>query len=138
MPADLEWKKVELGDWDELLQIADIRNAGREWYTNDTRYIPPHLQLQWFLNADRTLWAVKRGNIVVGFALLTDRDGKVWIGLGVRPGYQGQGIGTCIYARFFNVWAEVREDNLSSLRAAEKAGYMRVGETLDGKVWLHS
>lgn len=120
----------------DLLRVAEIRNAGREWFTGDTEEIPPAAQIVWFCEEPRDLWVARIDGEVVGFALLSDRDGKTWIGLGVDPAHQGKGIGTCLYARFFDVWAEIREDNWASRKAAAKAGYRVVSEG-DGKVVMH-
>jgi len=94
-------------------------------------------QVIWFTEKPRDIWVWEQDYDVVGYAYLSDRDGKTWISLAVHPDHQGQGIGTCIYARFFDVWAEIRTDNIASLRAAEKAGYTVVHSD-DEKVVMHS
>jgi GNAT superfamily N-acetyltransferase len=87
--------------------------------TRDTREITPGMQAAWW-RPEHELWLFDG----VGYALLSEREVKTWISLGLLPEARGRGLGTRIYRHFTGVWAEIRSDNIASRRAAEKAGYV--------------
>ena len=113
---------------DQVEQVRGIRNSCREWMTRDTRHIGSAQQWSWWNAAPRELYLCDD----VAYALITERDGRKWISLGVLPDERGRGIGTAIYQLFRDVFAEIRSDNHASRRAAEKAGYTLVSD--DGEV----
>lgn len=87
--------------------------------TRDTEHISCEQQQEWWAAEPRDLWLFDN----VAYALLTKREGKTWISLGIFPYCRGSGLGTRIYAHFPGVWAEIQAHNLASIHAAEKAGY---------------
>lgn len=117
----------------DMYDVADIRNTGRDFMTHHTDYITSQEQYDWWMSKDDNLykiWLVMDENdIILGFCMLrTMPEGKVWGTLAVYPEWQGIGIGTAIY-RFMTeqtaeVWIEVRNDNIASLRAAVKVGFI--------------
>ncbi len=111
----------------DLERVRLIRNACREWMTGDRHEIGPAEQLFWWRDEPRRLWLFDD----VGYAYLSEREGRTWISLGVLPEYRGLGLGSHIYSLFPDVWAEIRADNKASRRAAEKAGYELVSEDGD-------
>ncbi len=65
---------------------------------------------------------------VVGYGMLTRRDGLLYVSLAVDPEYRGRGYGSDIYSATFNgvnesVYAAIYENNIASIKAAEKAGF---------------
>lgn len=133
MHGEVTFRKLERdhSDYPALLRVAEIRNAGREWFTRSTEFIEPQQQIVWFMSTPRDLWVAEVNGEVVGFALLDHRsNGTTWISLGVDPDIQAKGVGTAIY-REFPSFAEIRSDNIASRRAAEKAGYVLVREDGD-------
>lgn len=136
----------------DMYEVMRLRNAGRQYMTHDTHYITPEEQYDWWTTRDNNayqVWIVttpeidtifdpildqitliRTGHeIIVGFCMLRYLpDGKVWGTLAVDPDWQGVGYGTAIY-RFMidqadQVWIEIRNDNIASLRAAHKAGFV--------------
>lgn len=104
----------------DLERVREIRNDCRQWMTRDRRYIDAEQQRKWWEAVPRDLWLFDGA----AYALITERDRRRWISLGVAREHRGKGLGTAIYAHFPGVWAEIRRDNAASLRAAEKAGYV--------------
>ena len=100
--------------------------------TRDTGHIGAAQQWAWWNCAPRELYLFDD----VAYALVTERDGREWISLGVLPDQRGRGIGTAIYQLFRDVSAEIRADNIASRRAAEKAGYAVISQA-DGLVVMH-
>lgn len=110
----------------EVERVREIRNACREWMTYDTHEIGTDEQESWWNAGERDLYLFDN----VAYALITERDGKKWISLGVLPEHRGKGLGTRIYEFLSqNVFAEIRTDNVASRRSAEKAGYRVVSES---------
>ena len=116
----------------QLERVRFIRNVCREWMTHYTCYIGPGEQYAWWQREDPELWLFD----YLGYALISRRNLRRWISLGVLPEARGKGLGTRIYSSFDDVWAEIRSDNIASRRAAEKAGYAFV-EEMDGVVVMH-
>ena len=118
-----------------------IRNAGREWYTRDTRHISADAQRAWASvvrrsgDTQRAYVYDVPGSGIVGFGLLrlTPRDGCWYATLGVAPEDQGKGYGQAIYRHLAgrvdaDVYAEILRANLPSLLAAQRAGYELDGQ----------
>ena len=104
--------------------VRNIRNTCWEWMTGHTRWISPAEQIAWWESEDKDLWIFNE----VAYGLLTEREGKTWISLGILPEHRGKGLGTEIYRRFPGVYAEIRADNVASRRAAEQAGYELIAD----------
>lgn len=112
-------------------QVRQIRNAGREWMTRDTREIGPDEQAAWFRNGGATsarIWLMYEAETAIGYGLLRREGDRVWCSLAVLPQHRGHGYGTAIYRYLAlstaeSVWAEILADNTPSLRAALRAGF---------------
>ena len=117
---------------EDMYDIMEIRNSGRQFMTHHTEEITPEQQYDWWMAKDTNhyrIWlVVNELNYIVGFVMLRVMDnGHVWGTLAVYPEYQGRGYGTVMYGfmqlQDDEIWIEIRNDNLASLRAAEKAGF---------------
>ena len=109
---------------EQLERVRFIRNSCREWMTYHTKHIGAAEQYAWWRREDPELWLFDD----VGYALISRRNLRRCISLGVLPEARGKGLGTRIYSSFDDVWAEIRSDNVASRRAAEKAGYKLMSE----------
>ena len=118
--------------YEQLELVRRIRNICRKWMTHHTKYIGYAEQYAWWQREDPELWLFDD----VAYALISRRNLRRWISLGVLPEARGKGLGTRIYSSFDDVWAEIRSDNIASRRAADKAGYTLI-EEMDGVVVMH-
>lgn len=113
----------------DLARMAEIRNAGREWFTRDTGKVSPDSQGQWWQRfRGRAFVYEDAEGVIVGYGLISP-DG--WVSLAVHPDHRRRGYGTAIYADLAargGLRAEVRPDNMASLMAAIKAGFRNAGE----------
>ena len=115
---------VRVETYGQLERVRFIRNVCRDWMTHYTCYIGPGEQYAWWQREDPELWLFDD----VAYALISRRNLRRWISLGVLPEARGKGLGTRIYSSFDDIWAEIRSDNVASRRAAEKAGYKLMSE----------
>lgn len=133
----------------ELDAMRVIRNFGRDQMTEDTNEISAAQQEVWCSSVrnlppqdfrlvlgyeELPLSATSLTSQVVAYGMLTRRPHGLAVSLAVAPGYQGQGYGTSIYWRLANethepVFATILKTNLASIRAAEKAKYVRSSES---------
>lgn len=109
--------------------VRQLRNAGREWMTNDTHEITPEEQQNWWSHINPTqvhLWLYDNEN-TVGFGMLRWEDNRWWLTLAVHPLWRGKGFGTSIYQHLRQqtpeVWCRILENNIASLKAAQHAGF---------------
>lgn len=116
----------------EVEEMRIIRNAGREWMTHDTSEISPQQQARWWAERDPErvqAWLALHGHEVLGYGLLTVRQGACWASLAVALDERGKGIGTAIYRHLIEqcpadrLYIETRYDNEPSIRAAQRAGF---------------
>lgn len=108
-------------------QVRVLRNQNRKSFTRHTDVITIPEQQKWFnLNRPR-LWLYGK----IAFVMIRREKQRNWITLAVDPNHHGEGIGTMLYHTFKPAWAEIRSDNAGSIRAAEKAGYIKVYEDED-------
>ena len=118
--------------------MRQIRNSGREWMF-DKSLITPEQQRKWWENRDPDklkAWIIylPESDNPIGFGMLTNRDGFWFVTLVVLSQHRNQGFGTLIYQMLVQlappgwIWAAIREDNLASIRAAEKAGWLDLSE----------
>lgn len=149
----------------DMYDVMDIRNSGREYMTNDTSLITPEQQYDWWMTKDANryrIWLVTSPNldliydnivnalkftktgeeIIIGFCMIRYMDnGLFWGTLAVYPDWQGVGYGTMIYEFLIQqaeqIWLEIRADNIASLRAAQKAGFKIYAYTKKAVI-LHS
>jgi RimJ/RimL family protein N-acetyltransferase len=141
----LEWHAVATDEHLEAVRVC--RNEGRTGFF-DQRLIEPGAQQSWWERAqaagDRLFVIREPGSDQwAGFCLLAHRADLFpvwpWITLGVFGQYRGRGVGTRIYEEAPEVagdavWAAMWRTNIASIRAAQKAGYHRMGETAEGRV----
>jgi RimJ/RimL family protein N-acetyltransferase len=85
-------------------------------------------------------WAVFSGAELVGHLQVEFLEGRrCSIAIAVKPSCRRQGLSVAILAEFLEavvpdqqvIEAEVEEDNIASIRAAEKAGFVRVSAKPD-------
>ena len=116
--------RVRRATIDDLEFIRETRNAGRYNMTRDTSLIRPHDSEVWWASKPN-VWIAEDDGTRVGYAVLRQVDGDMFISLAVAPEQQGKGYGTLIYRHFHPlVKAEIWTWNHASRRAAEKAGSM--------------
>jgi len=92
--------------------------------THHRQAISKEQQANWWAEQPRRAWLLGK----IGFVLITRRQGRNWISLGISPKARRQGWGTLLYRTFRPCYAEIKADNLASIRSAEKAGYRIVSE----------
>jgi hypothetical protein len=123
-----EWRMVQSADEVERLRV--LRNVSRTWMTGNTTWISAEQQRRWWESRDpgklrAYLFAAESGAGV----LSCREDGRWWVTVMVDPVMRRLGMGTYIYRMLAHaaptdgVWAGIRDDNIPSIRAAEKAGY---------------
>lgn len=131
------WRAVETDA--DVEALRQLRNAGHEWL-RDTHEIGEYEQRAWWLTRDtarlRAYLITDDAGETVGAGVLSLRADRWWITVLVTPDRRGQGIGTFVYRLLIcaspgDVWAEIREDNDLSRRAATAAGY-QLAEQHDG------
>jgi len=125
------WRQAKTVEDAEVVRL--LRNAGREWF-HSSDLITPEQQHAWWMTMSALpawdFWCILVGLPIVGYGMLTRRDGRLWVSLCVDPKVRGHGYGTEIYrlirrsASVAPVYAAIRSDNLPSLRAARTAGYV--------------
>lgn len=132
----------------DLEHLRIIRNECREFMTHNTNEISQEQQVGWWANVsdhpDWKVWLVYVPGWIepVGFAMLRRAVTRWYATLGLRAWMRGQGYGTLIYRGLRDlaptdaVWAAIRDDNTASIRAAEKAGYVRGDWTIEGQIAL--
>jgi RimJ/RimL family protein N-acetyltransferase len=111
----------------DIERLRVLRNECRKFMTGDTKVVSKKKQAAWWAEAPRRalLW----GNDA--FVYIKREDGVNWITLGISKEARGTGIGTMIYHTYKGCFARIRKDNLASIRAAQKAGYVKVTEDDD-------
>lgn len=130
---------------DEVMALRLLRNECREQMTTDTSEITEAGQLLWWQGVaghpDWHVWLVlvPHWEQPVGFLMLR-RMGREWfLTMGLRCWIRGQGYGTHMYRAALalcptDVHAVIRDDNQPSIRAAVKAGYVRIDWPVNGQV----
>jgi RimJ/RimL family protein N-acetyltransferase len=125
---------------DDMYDVLDIRNACREFFTHHTDYITTQEQEQWWLlkelNGYKVWLVVYRDSdpadcdgYLAGFCMLRQLydSGRIYATLALYPQFRGHGHGTEIYKFLIShhdeTWIDVRNDNISSIHAAENAGF---------------
>lgn len=140
---------------EDVMQLRALRNECREWMTGHTAMISEAEQLSWWQNvAGNPEWLIKLvyapdflpaiGYMVLRRGINEDTGAPCWyVSLGITAMFRGRGHGTRIYrmARMVDhpggplvVYALIRPDNIASIKAAEKAGYVRICTTSGGLV----
>jgi GNAT superfamily N-acetyltransferase len=118
---------------DDVETMRLLRNQGRQYMTRDRRAISPEDQAAWWGARSRFLYAYlyrpAKAHEDVAFGMLRKQSGRWWVTLAVAEGWRGHGIGTAVYRHLATVvwpcYAEILADNIASIRAAEKAGFVR-------------
>jgi RimJ/RimL family protein N-acetyltransferase len=87
-----------------------------------TDEITPAEQAAWWDSAPRRAWLFGDD----GFGYIKREGGVNWITLGITEAARGQGLGALIYRTLSPAYAKIKTDNVASIRAATKAGYLRV------------
>lgn len=114
--------------------LREIRNELRQYMTRDTKFITPDTQAQWFktyILSDGAAYLYRNEyDCIVGYGYVRVVDDKAWGSLAVKPEFQGRGYGTQIYKHMIAIagelWIEIYADNVESLGAAVKAGFVMV------------
>lgn len=127
------WHYVRSSEDVEILRL--LRNAGREWF-GDSREISSNDQITWWAANKDTVRCLLVGVPPVGYGMISRREGRLWVSLGVDPVARGQGWGRKIYellgqlARLDEelIFAAIRADNVASMTAATRAGYQVVDD----------
>lgn len=129
----------------EVETMRRLRNDGREQMTEDRSLVSRRQQMVWWERVSR-LPAVdfqpiiyRFGDEIIGYGMLTRRDGRLCVSLSVAMSRRGEGFGTRIYRDLAaragvlgeRCWAIVFRDNVPSLLAALRAGYEQTEERGD-------
>jgi ribosomal protein S18 acetylase RimI-like enzyme len=119
----------------QALQMAQIRNTCRMFLTNDTSYIGPWRQLQWW-------WSIRNdpttlpflfivGERTVGYGLVRYIHAGWFVSGGLRPQSRGSGLGRYLFKELCAVVAamnqtihlEVLETNLRARKLYRGLGF---------------
>ena len=124
---------------EDIEHLRVLRNEARHQMTGSTKKISAKAQAAWWAAAPRRAWLfIERGQ-PVSFGYVRREDGVNWITLGVTESARGQGIGALIYRTLGPVYAKIRADNETSVRAAAKGGLIPVyGDSEAGFVVMTS
>jgi len=125
--------------------MRQIRNSCRQFMTRNTLEIGEDEQMIWFLTLENTtrpflLVADVENQPKVGYGLIREIDGKLWLSGGILPEWRGQGLGKRLFAemaRIVNVvdkrtcWLEVRSSNSPARRTYQSLGFEYVSMNTD-------
>ena len=122
--------------------LFDLRNhpAVRK-YSNNTDEIDPKNHQKWFeavlLDRSKQIFIADRGGQLVGMVRFEKVDNTYLMSWAVSPEVHGQGMGKDMLKNAVELMAgcqlaaEIKEDNLASIKIAEFVGMMRVKKIKD-------
>jgi GNAT superfamily N-acetyltransferase len=130
---------------DQAEEMRVIRNACREWMTNDRLEISREQQVQWFLTIQRQheegdesvlpfLYQPRPDHLFprpFGYGLLRKQDGKWWLSGGLLPEWRGKGYGKGLFGELADyvhalretAWLTVWEHNERGLATYKSLGF---------------
>jgi ribosomal protein S18 acetylase RimI-like enzyme len=139
--SELRIKPVE--NLAEALQIAEVRNSGRDYLTNDGEYISANVQAVWYDNvyldkhSDGELDAYigHEYHLPVAYGMIAYKDKALWLTGVIAPEYQGRGYGRTLFDFLANtanetgetVMLDVLNSNERARRLYDSLGFMAVG-----------
>lgn len=158
--ATVQGTDVETGtrDMTVALRKADESDMGRVWVWNNepaaraastrSESIPWEAHQRWFAaklrDPQTALWIVERANIGAIGTVRVERAGdEDIISLALTPGVRGRGLGAVVIVEAIRQWrhagverpvvALVKPDNVASIKAFERAGFVLAGRRdIDG------
>lgn len=139
----------------EAFTMAEIRNEVREFMTHNTAEILPAEQAEWY--RETYLPARERGELfgylvrdeedVIGYGLISRRDGRWWVSGGLTEAARGKGAGFFLFnemtqyihedLRSEEAWLDVLRGNEPALNLYRKIGYVAVTDTERLLVMVH-
>jgi|GEM_PF-1659028 len=144
------WRIDPLTKLEEALTLAHIRNQCRLMMTNDQREIPPDEQKKWFEHVytkqnplKYRVWLLKE-NTIIGYFAAKECDEGFYITEGILEERRREGAGTFLLQTMINqealrskcLFADIFEDNISSIRLHQKCGFLpyeKVKQNLSGR-----
>ncbi len=141
----------QLEHFQHAVDIAKVRNSGREFMTHDQHELTYAEQMDWYHNT--YLPENKQGNLYgyagylalkpAAYGLISRREGSMWLTGAIAPAYQGQGYGrqlfefmTAYTVGLLNerqVMLDVLETNERAIKLYESIGYVATS-TEDGVI----
>jgi len=120
-----------------------VRNACRQFMTNDTREISAEDQRLWFAILDRSTmrpFVYRVDDQVIGYGLIKFVDNRWWISGGLLSGWRGYGHGKRLFSALADLvrvdgktcWLTVREDNFVARRTYLSLGFEIIDAATDG------
>lgn len=145
----------ELESVQEAFTMAELRNEVRQFMTHNTAEILPAEQAEWY--RETYLPARGRGELfgylvrdedaVIGYGLISKRDGRWWVSGGLKAEARGKGAGYYLFnemtqtihedLRSEEAWLDVLNSNEGARRLYEKLGYTAVTSTEKLTVMVH-
>ncbi len=125
-------------------RMRKVRNACREFMTNDNSEISHERQKDWFKNLDRNfvipflVETKEEAPSIVGFGIIRFKNDRYWLTGGLLPEHRGKGFGEQLFRLLIDetslpVWLEVLEDNLPAMKLYHKLGFRATGLTASSK-----
>ena len=120
MNMPLVSRRIYRWDMEAVEIMRDIRNSGRESYSNDHNEISREQQKVWWEKNKDTAVAYLYCDAVtmkpLGYGILIKRDGKYWSSIGFLPECRGKGYGKVVFRHLINmipgdVWATSLKSN---------------------------
>ena len=117
----------------DFMFLRNLRNRVRHQMTNDTGRVGILQQLRFYLAKPRNvdIFVALLGGRRVGYLLLRHEKETTLITEAVDERFRGKGIGSAMVAfarrRYPDLTAEIRDDNVESLRLHEQQGFAVIG-----------
>jgi len=127
--------------WD-YLSIRRLRNENRKFMTRDTSRVSLLRQIKFWWDTPKNveLYVAYYGDYLAGYVLLRDADDTTYITEAVSSDFRKIGVGT-LMVRFAQTMrdkllAEIRSDNVASIRLHERCEFTLHEQTKECKVYV--
>jgi UDP-2,4-diacetamido-2,4,6-trideoxy-beta-L-altropyranose hydrolase len=143
IPTELYLRKAGPGDCRLVWEWANEPETRSQSFSSD--FIPMETHRRWFENRIKDAGcpfyiSSNQWDIPIGQARFDMNESKAYISVSLGPEFRGIGLGSrlirCASKRFMEerdvkeIWALVKQNNVASIAAFEKAGYGKIGEKI--------